>query len=413
MRLLHTSDWHLGHTLHGLPREHEHARFLSWLLDTLEAEGVDALLVAGDVFDTANPSAQAQAQWYGFVAEARRRLPALDIVVAAGNHDSPGRLEAPAPLFRAMGVHVVGYLPWQAGRLDEERLLAPLRASGEVVAWVAAVPFLRPADLPAVDGEGDPVIEGVRRVYGQALDAARRRRRPGQALIATGHCYLAGTAVSELSERRILGGNEHALPAELFPDDVAYAALGHLHLAQKVGGQERVRYSGSPLPLAMSEASYRHQVLVVDLDGERLARVRSVGVPRAVEVLRVPVAGALPLPEVVVLLRELPGRPDGLPEGERPYLEVCVALDRPEPALRRQVEEALEGRAPRLVKLTAVHEGDGRSLAEAAAARDLKDLNPEEVFRSRYRRSHEGDPPPELLAAFHELVDQVGQEAGE
>jgi exonuclease SbcD len=119
------------------------------------------------------------------------------------------------------------------------------------------------------------------------------------------------------------------------------------------------------------------------------------------------------LPDVVALLRALPGRPDGLPEGERPYLEVCVALDRPEPGLRRQVEEALEGSAPRLVKLTAVHEGHGQSLAEAAAARDLKDLNPEEVFRSRYRRSHEGDPPPELLAAFHELVDQVGQEAGE
>jgi len=180
-----------------------------------------------------------------------------------------------------------------------------------------------------------------------------------------------------------------------------------------VGGQERVRYSGSPLPLSMAEASYRHQVLLVDLDGERLAGVRSVGVPRSVEVLRVPVTGALPLPEVVALLRELPSRPPSLPEGERPYLEVCVALERPEPGLRRQVEEALEGRAPRLVKLTVEHAGHGRTLAEsAAAARDLKDLSPEEVFRSRYSRSHEGDPPPELLAAFHELVDLVGQGAG-
>ncbi|MFP2913001.1 exonuclease subunit SbcD, partial [Pyxidicoccus sp. 3LFB2] len=151
MRLLHTSDWHLGHTLYDVSREAEHAAFLDWLLETLEAQAVDALLVAGDIFDTANPSADAQAAWYHFVARARRRMPRLDVVVIGGNHDSAARLDAPDPLFAALGVRVVGGLPRTRGELELERLLVPLHdAKGRVGAWVAAVPYLRPADLPSV-----------------------------------------------------------------------------------------------------------------------------------------------------------------------------------------------------------------------------------------------------------------------
>src|SRR5690349_8399639 len=111
LRLLHTSDWHLGHTLHDLPRRYEHAHFLSWLLGKLEEEQVDALVVAGDIFDSANPSAEAQQALYKFLAEARLRLPALDVVIVGGNHDSAARLDAPDPLLRALGIRVIGGLP--------------------------------------------------------------------------------------------------------------------------------------------------------------------------------------------------------------------------------------------------------------------------------------------------------------
>ena len=108
MRLLHTSDWHLGQTLHDFDRGDEHQRFLNWLLDALEAEQIDALLIAGDIFDNPNPSADAQKQFYHFLTEAKRRMPHLDIVIIAGNHDSAGRLEAPASLLQVLGVTVVG-----------------------------------------------------------------------------------------------------------------------------------------------------------------------------------------------------------------------------------------------------------------------------------------------------------------
>src|SRR5450830_1653635 len=108
MRLLHTSDWHLGQSLHNFDRHYEHQCFLDWLIDTIVAEEADALLIAGDIFDNANPSSNAQRQLYRFLQQAKTRAPGLQIVVIAGNHDSPGRLEAPGPLLEAHGTVVIG-----------------------------------------------------------------------------------------------------------------------------------------------------------------------------------------------------------------------------------------------------------------------------------------------------------------
>lgn len=409
LRIIHTADWHLGHTLHGVSREPEHGAFLGWLLDTLEREAADVLLVAGDVFDSANPPASAQAAFYRFLAEARRRCPGLDVVAVAGNHDSPARLEAPGPLLGAMGVHVTGVLPRRGeGELDAEALLVPLHDRGGVVAaWCAAVPYLRPADLPRVEEEGvDPLVEGVRRVYAGAADAARAARSGEQALVLTGHCYLSGTRLSELSERRILGGNQHALPLSVFPDDAAYVALGHLHLAQAVGGREDVRYSGSPIPLSLAEDTYPHQVLRVDLDGARLAALVPLPVPRMVEIMRVPEEGPRPLVEVLEALGSL-ATEAGLPPERWPYLEVAVRLEGPEPGLRQRIEAALEDEEVRLLKITPHYTGSGEALADVVPEVDLEDLDPVEVLRRRWSQEHEGEPGAAMLEAFHELLESV------
>ena len=164
MRIIHTSDWHLGHTLHGLPREYEHACFLDWLLATIHEHAVDALIITGDVFETHNPAATAQATWYRFLATAKRQCPDLDILVVGGNHDSAERLNAPVPILDAFGIHVVGGLArLPDDRLDLDRLVVPLCCQGEVAAWVAAVPFLRPADLRGIDNTRQDALEqGVR-----------------------------------------------------------------------------------------------------------------------------------------------------------------------------------------------------------------------------------------------------------
>ncbi|MBI3267967.1 MAG: exonuclease subunit SbcD [Planctomycetes bacterium] len=423
MRILHTSDWHLGHVLHEVSREREHALFLEWLLALLDEESVDALLVAGDLFDAANPPAEAQRAFFRFVAAARRRRPRLEMVFIGGNHDSAGRLDAPDPILAALDVHMVGGLPRAGGKLDLERVLVPLRGpAGAIEAWVAAVPYLRPADLPLQPGEGiDPLVEGVRALYSEILEAARARRAPGQALVAMGHCYMTGTRLSELSERKVLAGNEHALPVDLFPDDLTYGALGHLHLAQTVGKRTNVRYSGSPIPLALDESSYPHQVLVVDLDGDRFAGARSIRVPRTLEFLLVPDdRRPTPLEAVLAELSRLPER-DGRPEAERPLVEARVLVEGPQPGIREKLDAALQGKLPRLVKATIVRakkdgggagEGVGGGGAAEPACERLPDLRPEELFRRKHRDDYGEYPSLELLRAFAELEEAVRQEDG-
>lgn len=410
MRLIHTSDWHLGHTLHDLPRRAEHLAFFDWLLDTLATERADALLVAGDVFDTANPSAEAQSDFYEFLAVARWRFPKLGIVIIGGNHDSASRLDAPVPILRGLGVEVVGGLARRDdGALDVDRLLFPmLDANGGVGAHVVGIPFLRPADLPAIAEEGvDALVEGVRRIYREAVEAAEARRKPGEAIIAMGHLYMTGTAISELSERKILGGNQHALPVDLFPESVAYVALGHLHLAQTVGN-ESIRYSGSPIPLSFGEIHYRHQVTVVELDGAALSGVRSLVIPRFVELLQIPNDHSRSLGEVLALLANLPPVA-ARSQDSLPILEVHVRLDRPEPGLRVAIEAAIEGKAVRLARIATQMTGTGATLADTYGTRALREITPEEVFLKRWARDHDQPVPDEVLAAFHELVDAAHQ----
>lgn len=443
MRILHTSDWHLGQTLHDLPREEEHAAFLAWLIERIVEHDVDALLVTGDIFDSSNPTSQAQRSWYRFLAEAARRRPKLQVVAIAGNHDSPSRLEAPRDVLEALDVAVVGELPRTETGTDPERLLVRLKdKEGVVRAVVAAVPFLRTSDArPIAEGDGedgevgedgeaselsqgvdegadeqggpralgpDPLIEGVRKVYAEAADALRAARTDGQAGILTGHLYASGTKLSELSERKILGGNLHALPADIFAPDVSYVALGHLHLPQAVGGRQNVRYAGAPIPLSLAEADYPHQVVLVELEGEKATKIDPIRVPRLVEILRIPKDGPKPKEEVLPLLLALPIDPDPERTGPdlRPFLEVRVDYAATDVSVRAEVERALEGKNARLVKLERPRLGDGDPM-DGQAFVHLSEVTPEQVFRMKHSRDVGGDPPEELLAAFLEVLAEA------
>ncbi|MBW3501531.1 exonuclease SbcCD subunit D C-terminal domain-containing protein [Janthinobacterium sp. NKUCC08_JDC] len=404
MRLLHTSDWHLGQTLHNFERGYEHQRFLDWLLDTLVAEQADVLLVAGDVFDNANPSAASQKQLYVFLQQARARLPALQLVVVAGNHDSAGRLEAPGPLLAAHGTHVIGHLLRdEAGNIDLERLLLPLTGGdGQVQAWCLAVPFLRPGDVPKLPAGNtqDAYLGGIALLYRQLADLALARRQPGQAIVAMGHCHMVGGEMSNESERRIVIGGTEMLPSGIFDTAIAYAALGHLHKAQAVGGQEHIRYCGSPIPLSFAEVHYCHQVLCLDIDGEALQSVRAIEVPRAVPLLRVPATPA-PIDEVLAQLAAL-DVPAAPPEAQ-PFLEVRVRLDAPEPGLRTRIETALDGKPVRLAKIE-TSSAARSSAPENLTLDQLAQLQPDDIFRRLYLQKYGKEAPPEQLSALAELL---------
>ncbi|WP_053145301.1 exonuclease SbcCD subunit D C-terminal domain-containing protein [Pseudomonas sp. P97.38] len=407
MRLFHTSDWHLGQNLHGQERDFEHACFLEWLLRQLAAEKPDALLVAGDIFDTVNPPVKAQERLYDFIVSAHEQNPNLTIVMIAGNHDSGSRIELPAPLMRRLRTHALGRVLWlDDGQLDVERLLLPLPdAKGKVKAWCLALPFLRPAEVTGAH-LGDDYLRGIGQVHEWLIAAANDKRKKGQALIAVSHAHMAGGSVSEDSERSLIIGNAEALPASLFGPSISYVALGHLHKPQKVNGEERIRYSGSPIPLSFSEIGYQHQILDITLDGDTLAKVEPRLIPRAVNLQRL---GPAPLADLLVQLKELPDV-DLLADVQRqPWLEVRVRLDEPQPDLRHQVETALQGKAVRLVRIAAEYAGQGDSgrTDQDAALIELDQLSPEELFSRAWQDTYGNEVDEQTLKDFAVLLQDV------
>lgn len=402
MRLIHTSDWHLGQTLHGQERDHEHAQFLAWLLDQLVVHAADALLIAGDIFDTVNPPLKAQERLYDFIVRAHERLPQLDIVMIAGNHDSGGRIELPGPLMKRLNAHAVGRISWvEDGQLDHQRLLVPLHdAQGNIAVWCLTLPFLRPAEVTGLE-VGDDYMAGIHRVHERLIAAAEAQRQPGQALVAMSHAHMAGGAVSEESERNIVIGNAEALPASLFSESVAYVALGHLHKPQQVAGQERIRYSGSPLPLSFAEVNYPHQVLLVELEGERLEKIESLAVPRAVEMIRI---GRAPLGEVIAALEALP--PTGLFDDNLPWLEVRVQLDEPLPDLRQRIETAITGKACRLVRIASEYAGK-RGEMDSEVLVGLDQISPQELFARAWEEQFGNPPDEQAVEDFATLLQRV------
>ncbi|MDY7116843.1 exonuclease SbcCD subunit D C-terminal domain-containing protein [Halomonas sp. SSL-5] len=407
LTLIHTADWHLGQSFHGQERHAEHRAFLAWLLDTLAERQADALLVAGDIFDVVNPSLRAQELLYDFIVSAHERLPHLDIVLIAGNHDSGNRIELPAPLMRRLRTHALGRVSWlDDGRLDAERLLVPLTdAAGETRAWCLALPFLRPAEVTGAalaggDDAPNDYVAGIGRVHRQLVEAALARREPGQALVAMSHAHLHGAAVSEASERPIVIGGEESISAALFPPAIAYVALGHLHRAQQVG-EARIRYSGSPLPLDFSEVAYPHQVVEVTLDGESLVEATAIPVPRPVAMHRI---GPAPLETVLAEVATLEDDPEQ-PRDQWPWLEVRVELDAPIPDLRARVDAALAGKALRLLRLERrLPRVDGD---HGQARVDLETLGPRKLFERTWEGRWGEPPDDEVLADFDRLRQEV------
>ncbi|MBM3381715.1 MAG: exonuclease subunit SbcD [Betaproteobacteria bacterium] len=409
MRLLHTSDWHLGQEFYRHDRAFEHARFLSWLKATILEQKVDVLLISGDLYDTSNPPASAQRLFYNFVREVKEVAKDLVIVAAAGNHDSPARFEIPAELFESFNAHVVGRVTSTAEGLSAtENFLIPLHRPGssKPAAVCLALPYLRAADI-YWPGEAISYPEAVTRAYMQGIAQARKIYGAHVPLIALGHMHASGGQVSEESERKLVIGGEEAVALGGVAPEFIYIALGHLHLAQEVGGLNFVRYSGSPLPMSFSEINYRHQVLLVDLEESGEAKIQSLLVPRSVEMLRIPMKAA-PLDDVVKALRSLQ-----LPEctlEERPFLEVHVQIEGPTPDMRARIDEALKDVPVRLARI--VPSRLAGSVADAAEPQlvgleNLRSIDPVVVFKKIHERDYGTEPAAELTRLFAEVTLEV------
>ncbi|MBS7689724.1 exonuclease subunit SbcD [Pseudomonas lalucatii] len=404
MRILHTSDWHLGQHFMGKTRQAEHAAFCTWLVEQVREHGVDALLIAGDVFDTGAPPSYAREQYNRFVVELSGTGCAL--VVLGGNHDSVAMLGESKTLLERLGTRVIPGVCTDLG----EQLLVLERRDGRPGAILCGIPFIRPRDVllsqagqSAADKQG-ALQQAIQAHYRDLHALAETRREElGGALpiIATGHLTTVGASASE-SVREIYVGSLEAFPTSAFPP-AAYIALGHIHRPQKVGGLEHIRYCGSPIPLSFDEARQQKEVLLVELDGDGLGAVRALPVPRFQALLSV--AGSL---------KELEqGIAEAAAQGsvERPvWLEVRVSGDDYLSDLQQRVAALCEGLPVEVLRIRRERGSAGPGL-RVQARETLDELSVEEVFARRLQHEQLDEADAQRLQGlYREVLEAVQSE---
>lgn len=397
MRLLHTSDWHLGQHFMGKTREAEHRAFLAWLVEQVRAHAVDAVLVAGDVFDTGAPPSYARELYNHFIVELRQT--GAQLVILGGNHDSVAMLGESRTLLAELGTRVI---PGVEADL-ERQLLVLRRRDGFPGALLCAIPFIRPRDVlqsqagQSAEDKQQSLQQAIQDHYQRLYQLAEARRAELDAalpIVATGHLTTVGASASE-SVREIYVGSLEAFPASAFPP-AAYIALGHIHRPQQVGGLEHIRYCGSPIPLSFDEARQDKEVLLVDLAEGGLRAVTPLTVPRFQPLQSV--AGDLGQLAVAVAEAAEQG------SAERPvWLEVRVRGDDYLSDLQQCISGLCEGLPVEVLRIRRERANGSASLS-SEAKETLDELSVEEVFARRLQQETLDEEEARRLRDLHRQV---------
>ncbi|WP_394130950.1 exonuclease subunit SbcD [Shewanella maritima] len=288
MRVLHTSDWHLGQYFYGKSRADEHQHFMNWLLNTIKANQVQLLIVAGDIFDTGTPPSYARALYNQFIVDMQQT--GCELLILGGNHDSVSTLAESQALLSYLNTHVV-----PGGFSEPEQHVLTMGMESQPQALVCALPFLRARDLISSEAGESGVDKqhklslAIAHYYQHCFDHALKLKQQILAeqgvsvpIIATGHLTTVGASSSE-SVRDIYIGSLDAFNAAHFPA-ADYIALGHIHRMQIVAKSEHIRYCGSPIPLSFDELpadqlqSGKH-VLLVEFEQDKLKQVQPIAIP--------------------------------------------------------------------------------------------------------------------------------------
>ncbi|WP_160060819.1 exonuclease subunit SbcD [Psychromonas sp. L1A2] len=278
MKILHTSDWHLGQYFMMKTRENEHQQFLSWLIEVVNKQQVDAVIVAGDIFDSASPASYARKLYADFVVQLQQSY-CSQLVIVSGNHDSVAVLNESKSLLSALNVSVLAGLSENLN----EHLVSLKDKNGEQQALLCALPFLRATDV-MVSEQGSSaehkqmsLQQGIADTYQRIYETAQEQANTDTPILATGHLTAVGCAVSD-SVREIYIGTLTAFPSSLFPA-FDYIALGHIHKAQRVQQSDVIRYSGSPIPLSFDESKQTKKVNIIEFTNKTDLSVSEIDIP--------------------------------------------------------------------------------------------------------------------------------------
>ena len=402
MKILHTSDWHIGRTLYGKKRYEEFEAFLQWLVETIQMQKVDILLVCGDVFDTGNPSNRAQELYYRFLCDVANTC-CRHVIVIAGNHDSPSFLDAPKALLRTLHVQVIGSTP-----LKKEEEVLVLYNREEIEAIICAVPYLHDKDIrtaeagETIDDKNAKLVEGLKKHYEEVCSIAeqKRRGRPDIPIIAMGHLFTAGgKTVEGDGVRELYVGSLTHIELDVFPSCIDYLALGHLHIQQYVGNQMNRCYSGSPIPMGFGEANQEKRVMLLEFNDAK-PTILELSVPCFQQLVRI----VGPLETIQAKLNALQE------EHSQAWLEIEYTGKDLIPNLRELLDESLLDSTMEIRRIKNKQVMD-RVLNNLSKEETLDELSEQDVFircLDAYKVPEE--ERKELVASYTEIVQALQED---
>lgn len=397
MKVLHTSDWHIGQIFHNYSREEEHKYFFEQLKSIIINEKPDVLVVSGDIFHTAAPTIISQRLYYSFIVELSRLDSDLQIVITSGNHDSPSRLEAPRPLWEAFNVSVVGMLDYHTVNddsglnFDASKIEIPITRNGEIIGWVIAVPYLN----------------DNRNIYDKLLKHLKMRHdfNDNQSIVAMGHLAVRSADITGHSADII--GKLETLDVQDFTcvHDIDYWAFGHIHFPQAIKGIDNMRYAGSPFPISFNE-NYRHSVVAININGDRTEST------------------TIPLKTLIPLV-DFPSKPDGYDDAlpfetvisqlheildDRAYVRLHIQTDmqltQTESAA---IIQAFEGHQAMFCGIQSYfpEKLEGNDYQEVRTLRELKAMSPFELGCAVYKKKNGSEMPEELKDMFKKVCEEA------
>ncbi|MER5081169.1 exonuclease subunit SbcD [Providencia stuartii] len=400
MRIIHTSDWHLGQYFFTKSRAAEHQQFLTWLIEQVKLHQVDAMIVAGDIFDTGSPPSYARELYNQFVVSLQQT--GCQLVILSGNHDSVSVLNETSSLLAYLNTDVVtsGATP---------HVITLKNAQGQPGALLCAIPFLRPRDIQlSVTGQSSEEKQlslqtAIRDYYQASYQLAEQQRQTmglDIPIIATGHLTVVGAELTD-SVRDIYIGTLDAFPSAAFPP-ADYIALGHIHRPQVIGQQQHIRYSGSPIALSFDEANQQKSVCLVEFDGRELSQIHQLAIPtfQPLQTLK----GSLA--DIQKQLHVLSIEPDTPPV----WLDIEVASQDYLADIQQRIESIIKGLPVEVVLLRRARKPQNPQ--QALANETLNELTAEEVFLRRLAEESLDDKEKEqrLLVLFRQSYDALRAE---
>lgn len=397
MRILHTSDWHLGQNFYSKSRAAEHAAFLDWLLATAQAQQVDAIIVAGDIFDTGSPPSYARELYYRFVVQLQQT--GCHLVVLAGNHDSVATLNESREILAFLHTTVVaaaGCAPFILNQRD-----------GTPGAVFCPVPFLRPRDIVTSQAglsgseKQQHLLAAITDYYQQQYQqACALRGDAALPIIASGHLTTVGASKSD-AVRDIYIGTLDAFPAQNFPP-ADYIALGHIHRPQVIGGQQHIRYCGSPIALSFDETGKAKSVNLVTFADGRLTDITPLTVP-ITQQLAVIKGDLAAIGQQLAQWRETPTSPPV-------WLDIEITTDDWLTDMQRRIQAMTEDLPVEVLLVRRSREQRQRMMA-GELRETLSELRVEEVFERRLALEEPDEAQGQRVRTlFSATVEELTQE---